>query len=92
MSMKIKLGEAKLADGKTYNIFSEDFKKLLIQNTGQFLICDEADWDKAKICKWYMKDKKVVNGIGTTFEKYVGINGKKTENASTLDFRRKHYA
>lgn len=76
---------------KTYRFKPDNFKSLMLMNTGKMFICDILDWEKAKHCRWIMKGKVICNQQGVRFEDYVGITGTRKGLAPNLDMRREHY-
>lgn len=44
---------------KDFKFKEENFKRIRMENSSDYVLCDEEDFNKAKYCKWYVKHKKV---------------------------------
>lgn len=86
--MKILLG---VRDKKMYTIPADDFKRLHIQGTLEYLMCDQEDFVRSRNTKWYLSAGEIVNQIGVGFLKYNGIVGARRKGGGKYDFRRQHY-
>lgn len=67
---------------------------LRVKNTGELIVCDIKDWEKAKWVHWTMSKTGVLtNPSGITFENYCGIPGKRrTVNIAKNDYTREAFS
>jgi len=77
---------------KGYLVEAEKIHKIMMRNTGNYLILDEADFQAARQIHWFEWKGEATTRIKGPIENYLGIKGTRKKEAPKFDYRRRWYA
>lgn len=75
-----------------YLVADEKVHKIMMRNSGNYLILDEADFHSARQIHWFEWKGGAVTRIRGPIENYLGITGTRKKEAPKFDYRRRWYA
>lgn len=73
-------------------IVNEKVFKLLLRDSGDYILLDKHDFEIAKHVAWWASKKGPINNQGVLLMDYVKLTGSRNQLAPLNDYRRKWYA
>ena len=77
--------------GVEYSIPEFKDRKLMTRNTGVYFFLDEEDFHTCKNVQWFEWKDQIVTKEKVPVDQYLGIRGRRRDEAAMFDYRRSAY-